>query len=216
MKVTVITSCTGAKAATHPRQLTHADFQQGALHVGLRETQMTEVCQPAEKMYTGQHHIRLMQGVEIARRNGIEVDVQILSAGYGLIRGGQIIAPYDVTFNTMSVNEAKVWARQLKVRESMQAVLDDNADLVLILLGDRYLKAAELGSIDSTNSPTWAICGKGSIGGLPKFIDPLLIKQADTTRYRAGMLALKGAVAQTILERVHNGLEWAIQSVRTT
>jgi hypothetical protein len=155
-----------------------------------------------------------MEGVEIARRNGIEVDVQILSAGYGLIRGGQVIAPYDVTFNAMSVKEATVWARHLKIRESMQAVLDEKADLVLILLGDRYLKAAEVGSMSSTKSPTWAICGKGSIGDLPKFINPLLIKQADTTRYRAGMLALKGAVAQAILERVHNGLEWAIQSVR--
>lgn len=216
MKVTVITSCTGAKATTHPRQLIHADFQQGALHVGFRETDLAEVSLPAEKMYTGQQHLRLMQGVEIARRNGIEVDVQILSAGYGLIGGGHVIAPYEVTFNTMSAKEATVWARLLRIRESMQAVLCEKADMVLILLGDRYLKAAGLGSIASTNSPTWAICGKGSIGELPKCIDPILIKQADTTRYRAGMLALKGAVAQTILERAHTGLERAIESVRST
>jgi hypothetical protein len=157
-----------------------------------------------------------MQGVEIARRNGIEVDVQILSAGYGLIKGGQVIAPYDVTFNTMSAKDATVWARHLKIRESMQAVLGEKVDMVLILLGERYIKAADLGSIAFTSSPTWAICGKGSIGKLPTFIDPLLIMQADTTRYRAGMLALKGAVAQAILERVHNGRESAIQSVQST
>lgn len=216
MKMTVITSCTGAKARTHPRKLTRADFQQGALHVGFREIDLAEVCLPAEKMYTGQHHLRLMQGVETARRNGIEVDVKILSAGYWLVRGGQVIAPYEVTFNTMSAKEASVWARQLRIRESIQAVMSEEADMVLILLGDRYLKAANLGSIAFTNTPAWAISGKVSLGELPKFINPILIKQADTTRYRAGMLALKGAVAQTILERAHTGLKRAIELVRST
>jgi hypothetical protein len=56
--IRVLTSCTGSKLASRePR--------------------------PAEQLYTGQHHVRLMRGVLDARASGLQIDVSIVSARLG-------------------------------------------------------------------------------------------------------------------------------------
>jgi hypothetical protein len=54
-------------------------------------------------MYTGQQHKRLLAGIKEAERRvpGLDVDLRIVSAGYGLIPDSNRIAPYEATFNDM-------------------------------------------------------------------------------------------------------------------
>lgn len=57
-----------------------------------------------------------MEGVRQARgATGIDIDLWILSAGYGLILGSQEIVPYECTFQGMKTAELREWAAYLQV-----------------------------------------------------------------------------------------------------
>ena len=69
MKIRIITSCTGEKQYSPEHQLTQDDFlllrepkQFQPLEGSLAEYRM-----PAEEIYTGQQHVRLMEGVKRLR-----------------------------------------------------------------------------------------------------------------------------------------------------
>lgn len=70
------------------------------------------------------------------------VEVRILSAGYGLVKEPQPIAPYDVTFNAMKKSEIAGWARCLNIPQAVRDAIR-GWPLVGFLLGERYLSAIE-------------------------------------------------------------------------
>lgn len=68
------------------------DFRKGAAHVERREAELSNLLTPAEDLYSGQQHVRLMRGIhgyQSANGNKADVDLWILSAGYGLVPGDQ-------------------------------------------------------------------------------------------------------------------------------
>jgi cytoplasmic iron level regulating protein YaaA (DUF328/UPF0246 family) len=143
-RVLVVTSCTGEKRAKPENQLTLEDFKDSA-RLQKREAELVEFASPAGQIYTGQQHLRTMEGVGLLRQSlGREaVDVVILSAGYGLIPEDKTIVPYEVTFNTMKGHEVSEWAKFLGVREAFEKAIA-NYDLVFMLLGDNYLRSLNL------------------------------------------------------------------------
>jgi hypothetical protein len=211
MKISIITSCTGQKTVSVPNQLTQEDFQKGASHVRCREAELVNSMRPAGLLYAGEQHVRLMNGVQAAREQGATVSVSILSAGYGVVEEGQSIAPYEMTFNTMKKKESQAWATMLEIQKGVREVLDAPSDMTLILLGDRYLQACEFASITSLHSPTWALCGKGSVKRFSPEFQLVLLKQSHTGQFGAAMTNLKGRVAARILENVHLGPAEAIR-----
>jgi hypothetical protein len=104
-------------------------------------------------MYTGAHHRFVLRGVSLLRDAfGPEmVNFRILSAGYGLIRSDRPICSYDVTFSNMSLGEARAWAQQRGIPDDVRKAVA-SADLVIFLLGARYL--------DVINLPIVAIGGQ--------------------------------------------------------
>lgn len=62
--------------------------------------------------------------------------ILILSAKYGLVDIYEMIEPYDVTLNTMSARERKIWAK--KVLEQMREHCDLLTDHFIILAGQKY------------------------------------------------------------------------------
>jgi hypothetical protein len=93
-------------------------------------------------MYTGRQHQRLMEGVRLLRQKyGHDaVDVQIVSAGYGLVPEGRLIAPYEATFNDMGLPEMRAWAKTLGIAVAVRKTTAESP-LVIFLLGSRYLEA---------------------------------------------------------------------------
>src|SRR5438046_10098479 len=67
VRVLILTTCTGQKAAAHDRALTLRDFRRGSGHVAAREAELAALLTPAEQMYTGQQHVRLMRGIRALR-----------------------------------------------------------------------------------------------------------------------------------------------------
>ncbi len=121
MRLLTISSCTGAKTVVHPKALVQADFKSRE-RLAQRERELAAAIRPVAEMYMGGQHLALMSGVRLLRGAfGPEaVEVRILSAGYGLVKETQPIAPYDVTFNAMKKIEIAGWARYLGVPQAVR------------------------------------------------------------------------------------------------
>src|SRR4051812_23803715 len=96
--IIIVTSCTGEKQYKPDNQLVKHDFESDKDAFQTRQEELAEYCLPAEEMYTGQQHLRLMRGIEALRVCSVyHIDLQIVSAGYGLITGDTPVAPYECT-----------------------------------------------------------------------------------------------------------------------
>src|SRR4051812_49763525 len=109
-RIHVLTSCTGTKVSSRRAV-------------------------PAEELYGGQHHVRLMRGVGVARDQGLEVDLSIVSAGHGIVSGSERLMPYEQTFQGRSGGDRRELARTLAIPRGVRRVLSRPADLHLVLLG---------------------------------------------------------------------------------
>jgi hypothetical protein len=208
MRVLIITSCTGEKRVADRRQLARADFRKGPAHVARREKALSGLLGPAEELYTGQQHVRLMRGVrhfrESAARNGNQLDLLILSAGYGLVPGERTIAPYECTFEGMKSKELTAWAKKLGVPAAFRAAVREPYELALVLLGDSYLKACALSDDISFGGPTILFCGGQAAASLPKLPNARVVAltNKEAKQFGCALVGLKGELAARLLNRV--------------
>ena len=159
MVIKVITSCTNEKRVDNGELLTKGDFEAGADHVRRREEELDEVIHKSEKMYTGQQHVRLMRGVQSIRQESRnDLDLWIVSAGYGLIPGAKTIAPYECTFSQMTKTETRRWAGELGIPEDFRRIVGQPFDLGIVLLGNNYLEACDLSEDVELGGPTLFFC----------------------------------------------------------
>lgn len=201
MRIVVLTSCTGEKAVHHPGALLLDDFRRGPGHVARRERELGDLLRPAGALYTGRQHQLLLQGVRALREAGDEVELHVLSAGYGVVPEDRLLAPYDATFTGMRRAELRDWARQLGVPGDARRVLSRPSDLALVLLGDPYLRAVQPGPDLVPGGPTLFLCGAGAARTLPDHprVRPVVHALADTRRFSCGLVGLKGEIARRAL-----------------
>ena len=209
-RVLVITSCTGEKSVESPKALKLSDFQKGTAHVRKREAEVAEILRPAEELYTGQQHARLMRGVTAFRSahpttgKGPALDLRILSAGYGIVPGSQKLAPYEATFQGMGKAELRKWAGTLGVPAAFRDAVARPYDLALVLLGDDYLDACAFDASVKLGGPTLLFCGKNTLKKLPKLgnLHAVALTNAEAKRFSCGLVALKGELGSRILSRL--------------
>ena len=160
---------------------------------------MRESLVEAEKLYSGQQHIRLMRGVAAVREGaaGANLSLWIVSAGYGLVRSDQMLAPYEATFSGMSLRQVAEWSQKLGLPKDVKRALSSPYDIGIVLLGDSYLAACSLGSDLALGGPTVFLCAKGSAARVPRVEGARVVQLGidDTRRYGAGLVALKGEIA---------------------
>ena len=144
LRLLVLTSCTGEKKFHPDVALTLEDFQDKE-RLMIKGEQLKDYSSSAGLLYTGLQHLHVLSGVKILREvfGKENVDLMILSAGYGLISEDQTIFPYEVTFNNLKLGELDKWAKTLNIREGFEKAIT-NYDLVFILLGERYLRSLAL------------------------------------------------------------------------
>jgi len=205
MEIVVVTSCTGEKESHPENGLTKEDFEQGAVHVTRREEELDDHMLPAEEMYAGQQHVRLMRGVEAIRESDEhELDLWILSAGYGLIRADQEIAPYECTFSDMTKSETQRWGAELSVPENFRDVLGRSFDLGLVLLGNDYLEACGRGEDIALGGRTLFFCSGSAAEHIQKIenAEPVALGNREAGRFSCGLVSLKGELAGRVLQRI--------------
>jgi hypothetical protein len=99
MRIVVVTSCTGEKAASPAYPLTLEEFEEGGARLARRQAELAAYQRPAAALYTGQQHVRLMRGVQTFRdvlataSVPPKLELWILSAGYGLVPEGRLLVP---------------------------------------------------------------------------------------------------------------------------
>lgn len=207
MKILIVTSCTGEKKFKPDNQLTMADFKTiGSKQFKKREKELSSYRVPADEMYTGQQHVRLMRGLKLiadSSEENIKVDLKILSAGYGLLDGNSLIVPYEVTFSTMKAKPLREWADFLKIPEKVISAID-GYDLAVFLLGKEYLKAINFPKSIETKCKMVFLTGKGSQSCLPKgpTVRTVFLGNKDAKRIGAGLVALKGRAIELLGEKV--------------
>lgn len=159
---------------------------------------------PAEELYRGRHHLRLMEGVDFYRgaRGDDALDLYILSAGHGFVHGGCPLEPYDETFSGLGKADIQARGDRLGVPGDMRRLLRGPWAMTIVALPAAYLTACRLGGKASAGvgaiSPTLFICGAAAAREIPW--PTLVIGEEDTRRFRVGLTGLAGAVAARVLE----------------
>ncbi len=172
----------------------------------LKHKRLRALMLPAEHMYTGEQHRRLMRGLGLFRKYTAhdlpwKVDLWLISGGYGLISGQHEIAPYDCTFRSMSRPDLEKWARCLRIPERVRQVLAQPYDLGLILLGASYLRACALRHDVNLGGSTLLFLGSQAAEPLPVIqnLKPVILRRTDTRRFAAGSVGLKGELGARVL-----------------
>lgn len=178
--ILVITSCTGLKA------------------IGPGEDSL-----PAERLYAGEQHRRLMAGVDYFRASPPrdELDLRILSAGHGVVAGSHRLRHYDTSFAALGKAEIDARAAALGVPEQIGQLLSRSHALTLLLLGDDYMRAAAIGRETGFSGPTIAFCGERMarrLRGAPA-LKLVPAGKSQTRRFASGLVGLKGELAGRLL-----------------
>jgi hypothetical protein len=201
LDISVITACTGLKAPSTWPPLTMADFARGRDHVRALHRCRNGSLVPAEDLYRGQQHVRLMRGVEMARALNHRVSVSIVSAGYGLVSGDEPLASYECTFQGMPARERRAWARRLALAEQVESALIRESDAAVVLMGDDYIDACQVLGKIRVGAPTAILCGAKTalrIEPSPN-VHVVALTENDTRRFACGLVGLKGEVASRLL-----------------
>lgn len=203
MRILIVSSCTGQKTVTDPQSLADADFARGPDHVRRREAALASKMLPAQDLYSGQQHVRLMRGIG-AVAGQIQTRLYIVSAGYGLVPGDRKVAPYECTFTGRGRAELRSWADQLGIPAAFRALMGEPYDLCLLLLGDDYLAACGIAASLHLASPTIALCGGNTLRHLPVMerLKPVALGNPEAKRFSCGLVALKGEIAARLLARL--------------
>lgn len=201
-RVLVVTSCTGEKLHKPENQLILDDFRDSK-RLQKREQELNAYRTPAGKMYTGSQHLALMEGIEYYRQNGGTIDVDIISAGYGLINEKDLIVPYEVTFNKMDSLTIKSWAQQQGITSKLQERIKD-FDLVFFLLGDKYLQSVEWPLTITENQRLIFFAGESSKSKvlIEDNYHLLSIGEHEAKTFKFGLIGIKGYLFAQLLRHV--------------
>ncbi|BBM87126.1 tRNA-guanine transglycosylase DpdA [Candidatus Uabimicrobium amorphum] len=198
-KLLVITSCTGKKASKPDNQLVQEDFKQPELLKSKTEKLDNYKC-TAENMYTGEQHIRLMKGIKKLREKQANVDLWIVSAGYGFIGSNKEIVPYECTFDTMKAKEIDEWSKLLKIPKDFRSVLG-KYDLGIVLLGKKYLRSLQIEKNEQFSIPLIFFCSQEKqLNGSNGTIYPTSIQEAKD--FHCGLVGLKGEIFKRFAQHV--------------
>jgi hypothetical protein len=156
----------------------------------------------AEDLYVGEQHRRLMGGVRDLRaaQPGIDVDLRIVSARHGVVRGSRRLRSYDASFSGLGGPQIDRAAEGLRIRGSLRTHLREERSLILLLLGEDYMRAAGIGPTTKLGGPTIAFGGRWLVrrgGDLPLRVVPAGRKEAQ--RFSCGVVGLKGELAARLL-----------------
>lgn len=210
-RLLIVTSCTGEKKYKPENQLTLKDFEDRK-RLAKGEKKLAKSMCTAGEMYTGMQHLRLMEGVNLLRQSlGKEaVDLNIISAGYGLIPEDRAIAPYEVTFNGMKEHEVDAWSKYLGIHTAFEKAVREH-DLVFLLLGETYLRSLALPVATRPDQTFIFLASQSSrkwIKGLEAKTYTLGLANADAKKYGYGLVGLKGFLFKKFAEVVVKSPEW--------
>jgi Family of unknown function (DUF6884) len=189
-RIRVITTCTS-------RKLAPVDPGPLAALPGL-EHHAAEV--PAEELYTGEQHRRLMRGVNELREHQ-EVEVWVMSARAGLIAGDALIGAYDESFAGMDPAQLRLAADRLRIPQAFRDLVGQRVELTLVLTGNGYFDAAQLEAPVRWGGPTVVLASPSRVARLPahRNLRSVAVSQSLAKQWSLPLTLLKGEIVRGIL-----------------
>ena len=97
---------------------------------------------PASKMYTGNQNRELVKGVLLLRKIAeTEVDLKIISAGFGFLDENELIPPYECSFSGMKRSQIISRSERLEIGADFEQICKIGFDLIYLALGTDYFLA---------------------------------------------------------------------------
>jgi hypothetical protein len=196
----VLSACTGLKAL-RTDSLSLSDLRSVTRRRALLDGREPRERLPAGELYLGAQHCRLTEGVRAAAGAGCDIDVRIVSAGFGLVESTTRLPAYDATFSTMARAERAAWGAELGLPLTVRSALAAPRPFALVLLGSAYMDACALEGEIAWGAPTIVLGGQDTVARFapsPSLV-VLPLGVPDTRLFAAGLVALKGAVAAGLL-----------------
>jgi len=140
MQMLVVSSC-GKKKKVQPSTLPTCD-DLSSTNWAHWKTKLNPYILPAAEMYTGNQFTQLLVGVERLRRiKGFDIDVYIVSAGFGLLSEQDLIPPYECSFSAMKKGEILSRADTLGIQDDFAKLMTQGYDFSYLALGKSYMTA---------------------------------------------------------------------------
>lgn len=213
MKALVISSCTKRKRYAPPGQPDCPDLDDPVRRTQ-KEQELHAYKLRAIKMYTGQHHLHVREGLELVwNKLGHEsVSLVILSAGYGVLQAGQLIIPYECTFRSMKRRGVIARSHKLGIRRDIEKLVQ-GFDLIFYLLGKEYLWALEpLPLTVDTGIKQFFFVGQGFSARIPEGLGVFRMPAGsqEARQHRQVNLSFKGYLFKLLCQRmIQEGLTFA-------
>jgi hypothetical protein len=100
---------------------------------------------PAHDLYTGRQQEYVKQALRRLTADGHNVTRYFISAGFGLVSENETLPPYEVTFNSMKVNEIRERSTHLNIQADVKQVLSESDyGLVFFVLGSDYYTSIDI------------------------------------------------------------------------
>jgi hypothetical protein len=162
MRVLVVGSCGKKKLYEHSRQ--PSCHEMNKRHgIEYWKKKLAPGCAPARDMYTGPQSSELVKAVDLLRTiPNVEVQLVIISAGFGVLLEEDIVPPYDCSFTTMNMADVRKRALELMIQSSFTNLLNNEYDFLYLGLGKRYLAALGKEIISEIQTPTILFHGEES------------------------------------------------------
>ncbi len=140
-RLLVIASGTGRMAVHHPHELHKDDFLDPE-RLREREAELRAFLRPAAELYCCDQFRFTRSGVETLRAafGRDNVDMRIMSPGYGLIGEQDVIAPHSISLTDFDRSELHQWADHLGLPSAVRELLA-GYDLAIFLVGQCCLDA---------------------------------------------------------------------------
>jgi hypothetical protein len=154
----------------------------------------------AERLYLGEQHRRLMDGVDQLRRQR-PVEVWIISARAGVVAGHDLVGAYDESFRGLGRDDVRRRADALGIPQKLRVLASESQGLTLLLAGNEYFDAARLDEPMAWAAPAIALVSPRSAARLPRHprLRAVAVGQAEAKRFSLPLTLLKGEIAKRLL-----------------
>lgn len=207
IRMLVVGSCSDKKDIRDcPCLLTASGLEQAGWRERLKQWEL-----PAAKLYTGPQHAKMMSGVQTLRQHFGEraCDVNIISAGYGLVSEQQHLAPYEATFAGQKPGAIMASAERLEIPSRLREAVT-SFPLVVFLLGKEYLVSTRppLRTNPGQRFLYFAPASSSDIGDTAS-TTIVLAGEPEIPKYGATKYSLKGRLFQLLAQGlVRNPERW--------
>lgn len=90
-------------------------------------------------LYTGNQNRELVKGIDLLRQiENTEVDLSIISAGFGLVEENDTLPTYDCSFSSMKKSKIQERAEWLEIPSDFMKLISSGYHLVYLALGKKY------------------------------------------------------------------------------